>query len=125
MVETDVYLMELVEPRTSWIMTMGYEVDELILDAYAQDILKRPIDPNEERLCTFKEKNIKVHLEVNRPGRERRVRKEVENLVKSFHIPVQNMRGARKGQIELEEKREEEPINVESTTPIFSSSKTR
>lgn len=52
MVETDTTCMEAVEPRIKWIHPLGYEVEEPILEAYAQVLLSAPKDPNEPRWGT-------------------------------------------------------------------------
>lgn len=54
MVNIDECLMKVVEPRTSWIIPIGYEVEEKILELYAQHLLGKPMDPNEEIFGTYK-----------------------------------------------------------------------
>lgn len=49
MVDTNQCLMEVVEPRTSWSMLMGYEVEGHVLDVYAQYLLSKSVDKSEER----------------------------------------------------------------------------
>lgn len=61
MVDIDQCLMEVVEIRTSWILPMGYEVEEKILELYAQHLLSKLVDPNELRFVTYKEKSLKLH----------------------------------------------------------------
>lgn len=64
MVDTDQCLMEDVEPRTIWIMPMGYEVDERVQDMYAQHLLSKPKDTSVERFGTYKELSLKLHVEL-------------------------------------------------------------
>lgn len=40
---------------------MGYEVDEATLDAYAQHLLKAPVDEKEEKFGIAHEKGLKFH----------------------------------------------------------------
>lgn len=47
MVDKDQYLMEVVEPRTMWILPIGYEVDASTLDVYAQHMLSQLVDEKE------------------------------------------------------------------------------
>lgn len=54
MVDKEQCHMEPVEPRIVWILSMGYEVDEITLDAYAQHLLSKLVDEKEERFSTFK-----------------------------------------------------------------------
>lgn len=61
MVDINQCLMEAVEPQTIWIMLMGYEVEEKILELYAHHMLSQLVDPNEERFGTYKEKILKLH----------------------------------------------------------------
>lgn len=44
MVKKDVTLMEAVKPWKIWIEEMGYEVDALILDSYANFLIDAEID---------------------------------------------------------------------------------
>lgn len=62
MVEVDQCLMEAVKPRTICIMPMGYEVEEQILEMYAQHLLSKSIDTSKERFGTFFENNFIVSL---------------------------------------------------------------
>lgn len=55
--------MEAIQPKIVWIIPMGYEVDEATLDAYAQHLLKAPVDEKEEKFGTNQEKHLKVHQE--------------------------------------------------------------
>lgn len=61
MVDTNQCLMEVVEPRTSWIIPMGYEVEGHIIDAYAQHLLSKLVDKSKERFETYKEKSLDLH----------------------------------------------------------------
>jgi len=67
MVDTDQCLMEEVEPRIVWIMPMGYEVDEKILELHVQHLLSQPKDPEAKRFGTFKELSVKIHVELRQP----------------------------------------------------------
>jgi len=64
MVDTNQFLMEVVEPRIVWIMPMGYEVDEKILDMYAQHLLNKPKDDSVERFGTYEDLDVKLHVEL-------------------------------------------------------------
>lgn len=68
------------------IIPMGYEVDEEILELYAQHLLSKPIDPSEERFGTFTEKDLKLHKEFKKPKIQKKVRREVEAYVESIGI---------------------------------------
>lgn len=72
--------MEVVEPRTSWVMPMGYEVEADLLIAYVDHLLSTPVDPNATRFRTFKEKYIEVHCELAKLVIAKKVRKEVEQF---------------------------------------------
>lgn len=67
MVDTDQCLMEVVEPGTSWIMPMGYEVDEQILELYTQHLLSKLVDPSEERFETYAKKSLKLQRQLKIP----------------------------------------------------------
>lgn len=60
-VDKDQCHMEAVEPRTAWILPMGYEVDAQTLEVYAQHLLIKSVDSNEPRFDTFKEKDMELH----------------------------------------------------------------
>lgn len=70
--------MEAAEPRIVWIMRMGYELDSIMLELYAQHPLIHPIDNKEERFGTFKEKELSLHKKFNDAGRKRKIKKEEE-----------------------------------------------
>lgn len=72
--------MEAVEPRTIWIIPIGYEVDANTLDTYAQHLLSQPIDDKEERFNTLKEKDLDLHKKFIELTRKRKFRKEVEEI---------------------------------------------
>lgn len=46
---------------------MGYKVDGQVLEIYAQHLLSQPVDPNEERFRTYKEKSLALHQQFKRP----------------------------------------------------------
>lgn len=52
MVDTHHWLMEVVEPRTTWILPMGYEVEIHILDAYTQYLSRKLVDTSKELFGT-------------------------------------------------------------------------
>jgi len=116
MVETDQCLMEAVEPRTVWIMPMGYEVDEQIVELHVQHMLSQPKDPKAERFGTFEELSIKIHVELKELEIKRKVRKEVEHIAQGLGIPKEaldvNWEKRRKAE---EEKKEAEKKSKKST----------
>lgn len=67
MVDIDQCLMETIEPSTIWIMPMGYEVDEKILEPHAQHLLRKLVDPLQERFGTYVEKSLKLHKKLKKP----------------------------------------------------------
>lgn len=75
MVDTDQFLMEVVEPRTTWIMPMGYEVNDDTLNAYAWHLFSKPVDKTKERFGAYKEKILNLHSQFTKPRMQRRVRK--------------------------------------------------
>lgn len=88
--------MDVEEPRTIWIMPMGYEVEERILDLYAQHLLSKPLDLFEERFGTYVEKNMQVHEQLKKPMIVHKVRKEVEVFAESMGISKEVVREARR-----------------------------
>lgn len=72
--------MEVVDPITSWIMPMGYKVEEDILIVYVDHLLSKLVDPSVSRFGTFKEKSLKVHAELAKPVISKKIRKELEEL---------------------------------------------
>lgn len=48
-------------------MTMGYEVEEYILDAYAQHLLNKLVDTSKERFRMYKEKRLELHSKLKKP----------------------------------------------------------
>lgn len=64
MVDKDQCQIEAVEPRTVWIMPMGYEFDAIMLEAYAQPILSQLLDLKEERFGTV-DQEIENHQSNN------------------------------------------------------------
>lgn len=78
--------MEAIESRIVWILLMGYEVDELTLETYAQHLLSKPMDEKEERFGTFKEKDLDLHKQFTGIERKRKIRKEVEQLAEKMGI---------------------------------------
>ncbi|XP_059070821.1 uncharacterized protein LOC131860422 [Cryptomeria japonica] len=61
------YQMEAIYPRTTWVMPMGYEVEEDHLVAYAEHLLAQPVDTSAERFGTYKDKSLLVHNELANP----------------------------------------------------------
>lgn len=85
--------MEIVEPRTVWIMPMGYyEVDLNTLDVYPQHLLSQPIDEKEERYNTYKEKDLNLPKKFSELLGKMKVRKEVEELVEQMDISKEAMK---------------------------------
>lgn len=82
MVETDTTCMEAVEPRTKWIHPLGYEVEEPILEAYAQVLLSTPKDPNEPRWGTYEEKTREVDAILNSATTKRKVVKVTSDILR-------------------------------------------
>lgn len=60
-VDIDQRLMEVVEPHTSWILPMAYEVDGQVLELYAQHLLSQLVDLKEEKFGTYKGKSLSLH----------------------------------------------------------------
>lgn len=52
---------ETIEPRTMWILPIGYEIDATALDVFSQHMLSQSVDEKEGRFNTFKEKNLELH----------------------------------------------------------------
>lgn len=48
-------------PRKVWSLSMGYDVDAQTLEVYSQHLLRKPVDSNEPRFGTFKEKDMELH----------------------------------------------------------------
>lgn len=53
--------MEVIDPRTIWIMPMGYEVEENNLEMYAKHLLSKPLDLIEERFGSYAKKDMQVY----------------------------------------------------------------
>lgn len=86
MVNKDECMMEVVQPRTIWIMPMGYEVNEATLDAYAQHLLQAPVDEKEEKIGTAQEKGLKVHKEKVAPTiRKKMTKVATKTLISEGH----------------------------------------
>lgn len=83
MVDTNTCQMEAVDPRKSWVVLMGYEVEEDILTTYVDHLLAQPVDSNATRFGTYKEKSLEVHFELPKLVTTKKVRKEVEQFVVS------------------------------------------
>lgn len=81
MVNKDECLMEAIQPCTVWIMPMGYEVDEVTLEAYAQHLINSLEDNKEERRGTCKEKSMELHSKFIKVARKRKVAKIVEDIL--------------------------------------------
>ncbi|XP_059068208.1 uncharacterized protein LOC131858776 [Cryptomeria japonica] len=103
MADKDQCHMEAVEPRTIWIMPMGYMVDATTLDACAQHMLSQPIDDKEERFGTCQDKDLDLHKKFTRPTGKRKVRKEVEELEEQMGITKEVVQRAREQNILKEE----------------------
>lgn len=103
MVDTNQCLMEAIEPRTSWILPMGYEVEVHILDAYAQYLLRKLVDNSKERFSTYKEKSLSLHSKFKKLEIQKKVKKEVEQLAKNMRITKEVFRRAREKNILKEE----------------------
>ncbi|XP_059076730.1 uncharacterized protein LOC131875992 [Cryptomeria japonica] len=73
--------METVDPRTTWVVPMGYEVEEDLVVGHAKYLLAQLIDTTIERFGTYKEKYLLVHSELRKPIIAKKVRKEVEQFV--------------------------------------------
>lgn len=71
MVKKDETLMEAVKPWKIWIEEMGYEVDVVILDAYAKMLIDAPIDEVEKSFGIAKQKKQEVQTEFNQKNREK------------------------------------------------------
>lgn len=118
MVDKDQCHMEAIEPRTIWIMPMGYKVDGNILDTYAQHLLSKLVDEKEERLDTFKEKDLDLHKKFIEPTRKRKVRKEVEELVEKMGITKEVvLRDREKNILKEEETTKPKKSKLVSTPP--------
>lgn len=79
-VDTNTCQIEVVEPKTSWVMPMGYEVEADILISYVDHLLAQAVDSNVTRFGTFKEKYIEVHSELTKLIIAKKVRKQVEQF---------------------------------------------
>lgn len=80
MLDKDQCHMKIVEPRTIWIMPIGYEVYGNSLDAYAQHLLSKWVDEKKERFGTYKEIDLPLHKKFTKVEIKRKVRKEGEEL---------------------------------------------
>lgn len=67
MVDIDQCYMEAANPRTIWIMPMGYKVEEKILKMHAELLLSSPLNQGEERFGNYAEKSMQVHVELKKP----------------------------------------------------------
>lgn len=87
MFDTDTCLMEVVIPRTTWVMPMGYEVDKDLLVAYVDHLLAQSVDTTTETFGTYKEELMKVHSELKKLVIAKKVRKEVQAFTEQtrFH----------------------------------------
>lgn len=108
MVDIDQCHMEAVDPRTVWIMLMGYEVDENILRMYVENLLNSPLDPNKEIFGTYAKKSLQVHLELRKPVSIRRVRKETKILAEEMGLLVEKLKEIRRQRDEAEATNEKE-----------------
>lgn len=62
MVTSDECIMEAVEPKTVWILEMGYEVVEDVITGLADLILRKPRDTTVDRFGTYEEVSGDMHL---------------------------------------------------------------
>lgn len=70
MIDIDQCYMEVADPRSVWIMLMGYEVDGNIMKLYAEHLLNSPLDPKllskeKENVEEVNTKQAKGHEEIN------------------------------------------------------------
>lgn len=117
-------MMEEVQPRIVQIMPMGYEVDEAILDAYAQHLLQALVDEKEDKVGTSQEKGIKVHQEQVAPTIRRKMTKAVaETLISErndrtqIEQKVKILEAQRKEEMKQKRKEEREAKKVAQATP--------
>lgn len=75
MVETNTTCIEEVEPRTKWIYPLAYEVEEPILESYAQVLLSAPKNLNEPRWGTYEEKTREIDAVLNSATTKRKASK--------------------------------------------------
>lgn len=86
MVNKDECMKEVVQRRIVWIMPIGYEVDVVTLDGYAQHLLTTPVDEKEEKFGTAQEKGLKVDQEQVAPNITRKMKRfAVEQLISEGH----------------------------------------
>ncbi|XP_057873186.1 uncharacterized protein LOC131079291 [Cryptomeria japonica] len=95
MVDMDTCMIEVVIPRTTWILPIGYEVDKDLLIAYADHFLDQLVDTSTERFGKFKEKLLQVHFELQRIVIEKKMRKEVEAYAKHVEFTKEQIAAAR------------------------------
>lgn len=101
MVETDITCIEAVEPRTKWIYPLGYEVEEHILEAYAQVLLLVPKDPNELRWGTYEEKTRQVDSVLYSVVTKRKASKITSNILKIHGVTQEDLDKAREAKISM------------------------
>ncbi|XP_057853020.2 uncharacterized protein LOC131063249 [Cryptomeria japonica] len=82
---------------------MGFEVDVVTLDAYAQHLLIQLIDDKEERRGTCQEKDLDLHKKFTELARKRKVKKEVEELAEQMGISKEVVQREREQKILKEE----------------------
>ncbi|XP_059076744.1 uncharacterized protein LOC131876008 [Cryptomeria japonica] len=110
---------KVVQPRTIWIMPMGYEVEEA-----TQHLLQAPVDEKEEKFGTAKEKGLKVHQEQVAPAIQKKMtRLAVETLISEGvdrskveqHVKI--LEEHRKKELKQKRKEEREARKVAQATP--------
>lgn len=117
-------MMEAVQPRTIWIMSMGYKVDEVTIDAYAQHLLKAAVDEKEGNFFKTHEKGLKVHQEhVVLTIRKKMTRVAAKQLISEGHDRVEIeqkvkiLEAQRKEEQKQKRKEEREAMKVAQATP--------
>lgn len=102
MVEMDITCMEVVEPRTKQIHPLGYEVEEHILESYAQVLLSAPKDPNEPRWGTYEEKTREVDSVLCSAAIKRKESKITSNILKIHGVTQEDLDKAREAKIAMQ-----------------------
>lgn len=124
MVDKDQFHMEAVEPSSIWIMSMGYEVDAQTLEGYDQHILRKPVDPSEDKFGTFKEKDMELHKKFTQLERKRKVTKMAEAMTEQMGFTKEAIKKA-KEKAKMESKKPKiEPVPSQSKPKETKSSPT-
>lgn len=87
-------------------MPVRYEVDSQTLEAYTQHLLRKPVDPQEEKFGTFKEKDMVLHKKFTQPKRKRKVTNMVEAMDEQMGFTKEAIMKANKKE-EIESKKSE------------------